>query len=305
MSTQSIILKNNVSANLALNEMNRNNKALKKSMEQLGTGEKITSTGDDASSYTISESMRARAKSLEQDSRNTQNGSSMLKVAEGAISSTVDELKYLKGKAILSANDTNTDADRAVIQKEVDQIIDQIDDNAQVSYNGKALVDGSHDGNDPARDNSLVFHVGVNPGENVHVTLDDMRADALTHTHVDYNEDGSIKSTETWKLSDLRVNTKDSAKKAIELLDGVLEKVLDQQTSLGAVQQRMEYTSNMLDISFRNESSAESVIRDADMADTALAMATNSILTNASNSMLAQANNKNAGVINMLNAMQQ
>ena len=68
----------------------------------------------------------------------------MLKVAEGAVSSTVDILKTMKEKAINAANDSNTDADRATIQKELDQSIDQIDDNANVTYNGKYLVDGSH-----------------------------------------------------------------------------------------------------------------------------------------------------------------
>ena len=66
-----------------------------------------------------------------------------MKVAEGAVSSTVEILKTLKEKAINAANDTNTDADRQTIQKELDQSIDQIDDNANVTFNGKYLVDGS------------------------------------------------------------------------------------------------------------------------------------------------------------------
>jgi len=68
----------------------------------------------------------------------------MMKVAEGAVSSTVDILKTLKEKVINAANDTNTDEDRATIQKELDQSVDQINDNANVTFNGKYLVDGSH-----------------------------------------------------------------------------------------------------------------------------------------------------------------
>ena len=88
--------------------------------------------------------MRVQILGLDQANQNTQNGTSMMKVAEGAVSSTVDILKTLKEKVINAANDTNTDADRATIQKELDQSIDQINDNANVTYNGKYLVDGSH-----------------------------------------------------------------------------------------------------------------------------------------------------------------
>ena len=104
---------------------------------------KINSAADDASGYAISERMRVQIRGLDQANQNTQNGSSMMKVAEGAVSSTVDILKSLKEKAINAASDTNTDSDRQTIQKELNQSIDQIDDNANVTYNGKYLVDGS------------------------------------------------------------------------------------------------------------------------------------------------------------------
>ena len=104
---------------------------------------KINGAQDDAAGYAISERMRVQIRSLDQANQNTQNGSSMMKTAEGAVSSTVEILKALKEKAISAANDSNTDDDRRIIQKEMDQFIDQIDDNALVTFNGKYLVDGS------------------------------------------------------------------------------------------------------------------------------------------------------------------
>lgn len=92
----------------------------------------------------LGERMRVQMRGLDQDNKNTQNGNSMMKVAEGSIQSTVDIIKTLKEKVLNAANDTNTDSDRAQIQKEMDQMIDQIDDNANVTYNGKYLVDGTH-----------------------------------------------------------------------------------------------------------------------------------------------------------------
>lgn len=124
--------------------LNKNSSSLAKDLKKVSSGMKLTSAGDDASGYAISERMRAQIRSLAQDTRNTQNGTALLKVAEGAVSSTVDILRTLKAKAIDAANDTNTDTDRATLQKELDQSADQIDDNALVTFNGKYLVDGSH-----------------------------------------------------------------------------------------------------------------------------------------------------------------
>ena len=138
-----MVVKNNMSAVNTLNVLNRNAAALAKSLGKVSSGQKINSAADDASGYAISERMRVMVRSLDQANQNAQNGASMMKVAEGAVSSTVDILKTLKEKAINAANDSNTDSDRAAIQKELDQSIDQIDDNALITYNGKTLVDGS------------------------------------------------------------------------------------------------------------------------------------------------------------------
>lgn len=143
MSVMAMIVKNNMSAVNTLNTLNKNSMALAKSLEKVSSGMKINSAADDASGYAISERMRVMVRSLDQADQNAQNGASMMKVAEGAVSSTVDILKTMKEKAINAANDSNTDADRAAIQKELDQSIDQIDDNALITYNGKTLVDGS------------------------------------------------------------------------------------------------------------------------------------------------------------------
>ena len=139
----SMVVKNNMGAVRTLNILNKNSNALSKSLAKLSSGMKINSAQDDASGYAISERMRVQIRSLEQDIQNTQNALSLMKTAEGAVSSTVEILKALKEKAINAANDSNTDSDRQIIQKEMDQFIDQIDDNALVTFNGKYLVDGS------------------------------------------------------------------------------------------------------------------------------------------------------------------
>ena len=138
-----MVVKNNMAAKKTLNTLNKNSSALTKSLKKVSSGMKINSAADDASGYAISERMRVQLRSLDQANENAQNGSSMMKVAEGAVSSTVEILKTLKEKAVNAANDSNTDSDRQTIQKELDQSIDQINDNANVTFNGKYLVDGS------------------------------------------------------------------------------------------------------------------------------------------------------------------
>ena len=138
----------------------------------------------------LGERMDVQMRSLDQDNRNTQNGNSMLKVAEGAVANTVEIISTLKEKVLNAANDTNTDSDRSQIQKELDQMVDQIDDNANVTYNGKYLVDGSH--------NKKV--TGVDPLDPSALTGEG------TFTHLT-NRSFHSETEESTKLTDLRDST--------------------------------------------------------------------------------------------------
>lgn len=87
--------------------------------------------------------MRVRLRALDQANQNTQNDMSMMKTAGGAVDNTVEILRALKEKAINAANNSNTDEDRLILQKEAHQLIDQINDNALVQFNGKYLLNGT------------------------------------------------------------------------------------------------------------------------------------------------------------------
>lgn len=138
-----LMIKNNMPAKRITNTLDKNSKSLRKSLKKVATGSRITGAADDASGFAISKNMQTQLRALEQDVRNAQNGQSLLRTAEGAVQSTVDILRTLKERAINAANDTNTDDDRAIIQKEVDAFIEQIDDNAHVTYNGKYLLNNA------------------------------------------------------------------------------------------------------------------------------------------------------------------
>ena len=141
----SMTILNNSATAITLGELNKNIVQVGKSLAKISKGQKINSAGDDASAYGISEQMRAKIRALEQDVQNVQNGSSMLKTALGGIQNIVDELRELKELAIDAANDSNTDADRAVMQKVLKQKQANIDCIAAgTTFNSKALLDGTY-----------------------------------------------------------------------------------------------------------------------------------------------------------------
>jgi flagellin len=341
----------------------------------------------------------------------------------------------LKEKAVNAANDTNTDADRATIQKELDQSIDQINDNANVTFNGKYLIDGSHNkktiatttrmtnqslstatakntkltelaarngdslnihstdqvtvsyvkngktytssmtvgkvatlagvvkaltsgavtvageksvigidgsknevktaseenaitltartagidsqiagftmyitdnkGNvnkaanasldafdesiraqNASEDNSIVLQVGTKAGQSIKVGLTDMKAHAL-----------GLQGTDGSTIS---VGTQEKANAAINVFDAAIQKALDQQTSIGAAESRLEYTQSNLTTASENVTSAESTIRDADMAKEMTNYTKNNVLLQAAQSMLSQANQSSSNVLSLL-----
>ncbi len=136
---------NNTSAMLTLGQLNKNISKVGKDLKKISSGMKLNSAGDDASSYAISERMRVRIRGLNQDEQNVKNGKSMLRVGAGGIDNIVEELRNLKELALNSANDHNTDLDRATLQKEFDQRTANINDIASTTnYNGKYLLDGTY-----------------------------------------------------------------------------------------------------------------------------------------------------------------
>ena len=436
-----MVVKNNMSALSTLNTLNRNTKALSKSLQKVSSGMKINSAADDASGYAISERMRVQIRSLDQANSNAQNGGSMMKVAEGAVSSTVEILKTLKEKAVNAANDTNTDADRQTIQKELDQSIDQINDNANVTFNGQYLVDGSKNSKttvtctaltnqslaeDTASDTALTglkarngdslniqstdtitvswvkdgrtftastkvgalklgealnamkdgsqtlsTDISLSAGKTSFIAVDgsgnsvytasgessisitskgtgiegqisgftisitdntgavrksaNAALDAFDETLRAQNasEDNSInlqigtKANQTIKvgLTDMKaqalglqgknndtiqVGNQEQANAAINVLDAAIQKALDQQTTIGAVQSRLEYTQSNLTTASENVTAAESTIRDADMAKEMTEYTKNNVLMQAAQSMLAQANQSSSNVLSLL-----
>ncbi|UKJ81779.1 flagellin [Priestia megaterium] len=168
-------INHNIAALNTYRQYNNANAAQSKSMEKLSSGQRINNAADDAAGLAISEKMRGQVRGLNQASRNAQDGVSLIKTAEGALSETTDILQRMRELAVQSSNDTNTDSDRKELQKEVDQLSQEITRiSTDTEFNTKKLINGD------AKD--VAFHIGANGDQNVKLTINNMDASALKVT---------------------------------------------------------------------------------------------------------------------------
>ena len=164
-------INNNLMALNTHRQLGLGNTAAAKSMEKLSSGYRINRAGDDAAGLAISEKMRGQIRGLMMASKNAQDGISLIQTAEGALQETHAILQRMRELAVQAATDTNTDADRAEIQKEIDQLAAEVTRIAKTTqFNTKELLDGSL---------NVKFHIGANAGQNVALSIGAMDSDTL------------------------------------------------------------------------------------------------------------------------------
>ncbi len=274
-------IQHNISALNTHRNLSFNNTEASKNLEKLSSGYKINRAGDDAAGLAISEKMRGQIRGLDMASKNAQDSISLIQTAEGALNETHSILQRMRELAVQSANDTNTDADRTQLQKEVDQLSQEITRiSTDTEFNTQKLLNKEFDGK--------TFQIGANSGQTIEVSIGDMSASGL-----------GVKGTSASSGLDISSNA-DTATAAITTIQSGIDKVSNERSKLGAVQNRLEHTINNLGASSENLTAAESRIRDTDMAKEMMAFTKNNILMQAAQSMLAQANQQPQGVLQLL-----
>ncbi|WP_404802193.1 flagellin N-terminal helical domain-containing protein [Bacillus infantis] len=170
-------INHNIAALNTYRQLNTASTNQSKSMEKLSSGLRINKAGDDAAGLAISEKMRGQIRGLDQSSKNAQDGISFIQTAEGALNETHDILQRMRELAVQSSNDTNTDADRGELQKEVDQLAEEITRIANnTEFNTKSLLNGAVDDNG---EKAATFHIGANSGQNLSLSIKAMDASSL------------------------------------------------------------------------------------------------------------------------------
>lgn len=269
-----MVVQHNLTAMNANRQLGVTTGAQAKSSEKLSSGYKINRAADDAAGLTISEKMRSQVRGLNKASDNAQDGVSLIQVAEGALSETHSILQRMNELATQAANDTNTTADRTAVQQEINQLASEITRIASTTqFNTMNLIDGNFTGKE--------LQVGSLCGQAITIDISDMSATGL-------------------RVSGLVVSSFSAAGKAMSAAQEAISYVSAMRSKLGALQNRLEHTIANLDNISENTSSAESRIRDTDMAEEMVEYSKNNILAQAGQSMLAQANQSTQGVLSLL-----
>lgn len=164
-------INHNISAMNTYRQLVGNNTAVAKSLEKLSSGLRINRAGDDAAGLAISEKMRGQIRGLDMASKNAQDGISLIQTAEGALNETHSILQRMRELAVQSASDTNTATDRAELQKEVDQLAQELARIGNTTeFNTQKLLNGNFKG---------TFHIGANENQSLSLQISDMRGFAL------------------------------------------------------------------------------------------------------------------------------
>ena len=281
-----MIINHNMSSLYADRVLGISNDGIMKNIEKLSSGEKINRAGDDASGLAVSEKMRAQIRGLNQASRNIENGVSFIQTTEGYLTETTDILQRVRELAVQSANGIYTDEDRMQIQVEVSQLVAEVDRIAsQAQFNGMNMLTGrfASEANDV-----MQFQIGANMDQNTRVFIGTMTAQAL-------GLKGAQGSTDA-----ITINDPESANATLGTVDAALTNVTKQRADLGAYQNRFEMAARGINIAAENTQSAESRIRDTDMASEIVEYTKNQILTQSGTAMLSQANSQSQNVLALL-----
>ena len=285
-----MIINHNMSAMFSQRTVGQTNVSTQKNIEKLSSGLRINRAGDDASGLAVSEKLRSQIRGLNQASANAQNGISFIQVAEAYLQETTDVMQRIRELSVQSSNGIYTAEDRLYIQVEVSQLVAEIDRIAShAQFNGMNMLTGrfAQETGENTVTASMWFHIGANMDQRVRAYVSTMTAKALGVRDVG---DESI----------LKIDTPETANRAIGTLDEAIKKVNKQRADLGAYQNRLEMSVVGINIAAENLQASESRIRDVDMAKEMVEYTRNQILTQSGTAMLAQANQQTQSVMSLL-----
>jgi flagellin len=267
----------NVASLAAQRNLAATSNKLERNFLRLSTGRRIATAADDAAGLGISARLSAQVRSLQQASRNSGDGISLVQTAEGSLSEISGVLTRLRELAVQSSNGTLQGADKDSLQSEFSSLLTQVDQIANsTNFNGVKLLDGST--------TSLTLQIGAGTTagtDTFGVTLSSALGSSLG-------------------ISTLNIGSTGNTSAAITALDTAINSVSSQRASLGAVQNTLNGTIAALENRIENLAAANSRIVDVDLAIETAELTKNSILQQAGLSVLAQANNQASGALRLL-----
>jgi flagellin len=266
----SLRIQNNVEAFNAHRNLQNVSDDVSRSMERLSSGYRINRAADDAAGLAISEKMRAQIRGLAQDQRNTQDGVSLVQTAEGALNTVHSMLQRVRELAVQYKNGSLSSTNQLAIQSEVNQLASEIERiGGATKFNGISLLNNT---------GSVSFQVGANDGEQIGISFLNLSSAVGTSY-------ASLTAADNSDISEI-----DAAITAVSTARG----------QMGAVQNRLDHTLSVSAAYQENLTSAESRIRDVDMAEEMVNLTKMQVLQQAGTAMLAQANQQPQSVLKLL-----
>lgn len=248
-------------------------------MEKISSGKKINSAKDNPLKIEQSENFRMQIRALEMANKNLQDSSSMIQVADTAMGTISEALIRMKELTVQAANETTNEADRKLIQDEIDVLRSHIDDTAKnTEFNGnKLLVNGNV--TDNSKPDYVEMQIGANVGESIGIPFFNVSSETLGIDKLDVVND---------------------ATKALNSIDEALKDVNGCRAKYGAVQNRLENSIEITSSSSYIYEKSSSDINDADIALEMAEIARTSILMESATAMMAQSNNFPKDMLNIL-----
>lgn len=271
------VINTNVNAMFAQGALKINGRSLSQAMQQLSTGARINSAGDDAAGLAIGQTMTAQIRGLTQAVRNANDGISMLQTAEGSMNEQSNILQRMRELAVQAATATYSSAQRGYLQTEFSALSTQIDNIAsQTTWNGMYILDGSENSGE------FVLQVGALSGQTITVTI------------------GNVSTSSSGLSVSGDISTASGAISALTVIDDALDTLNDTRATIGAGINQLTYAADNLTNVMQNYSNSRSQIIDTDYATATTQLARSQIIQQAATAMLAQANQAPQTVLALL-----
>lgn len=275
----SLKIATNVTSLVAQRNLSQVKGKQEKTFQRLSSGSRIVSAGDDAAGLAISERLRGVIRSTTQATRNANDGIALVQTAEGGMNELSNILIRLRELSVQSASDTIGETGRSFSNKEFQQLVLEIDRIANsTEFNGRKLLNGEGE--------TAEIQIGVD-------------ADPFL-SRIAYNVSETDVQVNAMGLTGLNILTKEDAQDGLGRIDNAIDTINGNRATLGALQSRMTSIIRNLQISKENLSSANSQIRDADVAEETTELARSNVLTNSTISVLSQANTSQVSALKLL-----
>lgn len=222
------------------NQLSKSSKDLSKTFQQLSTGKRINSGGDDPAGLALAQALKSNVDALDIANRNISSAQNALETASGGVGQSLEQLQNLRDLAVQASNGTLSDSDRSNLQNQFQQGLQNLDDiSSNTNFNGQNLLDGSFNAS---------VQTGSQAGQNTTVAVGNMSSSALG-------------------LSGQNVSSQSAAQDAIQKIDDAISKASAEQSKIGAGQNALEFRSNANSIARENLEAARSQTEDADYAE--------------------------------------